>query len=72
MSECLDREQMEIYLSRAEYNAIKALSQNKWERFGYWASQSVHLRKILGLSHKRSPFRELANLARKIFHERYC
>jgi len=52
------------YLREAEQNAITSLSANKWERFGYWAAQSVHLRKILGMSHTRSPFREFAELAR--------
>lgn len=56
---------VEEYLQAAEHKAIAALAANKWERFGYWASQSVHLRKILGLSHTPSPFREFAELARK-------
>lgn len=58
-------EQLEMYLSQAEQNAIKSLAKNKWERFGYWAAQSVHLRKILGVSHTASPFRVFSELAKK-------
>jgi len=39
--------QIKQYLEEAEHNAITSLATNKWERFGYWAAQSVHLRKIL-------------------------
>lgn len=52
------------YLEEAERNAITSMAANKWERFGYWAAQSVHLRKILGISHTESPFRDFAELAR--------
>jgi hypothetical protein len=62
----MTREQIEEYLRNAENKAIKSLAQNKWERFGYWASQSVHLRRLLGLSRTRSPFRPFADLARQM------
>ena len=61
----LDPLQVEAYLREAEHNAIPSLAANKWERFGYWAAQSVHLRKLLGMSHTRSPFRDFAELARQ-------
>jgi hypothetical protein len=54
------------YLTECENNAIVSLAANKWERFGYWAAQSVHLRKILGISNTASPFRIFADQARKI------
>ena len=53
------------YLEDAELKAVKSLAQNKWSQFGYWAAQSVHLRKILGLSHTASPFKDFADLARE-------
>uniref|UniRef100_A0A6M3IQG5 Uncharacterized protein n=1 Tax=viral metagenome TaxID=1070528 RepID=A0A6M3IQG5_9ZZZZ len=53
------------YLINCEYKAIVSLAANKWERFGYWGGQSVHLRKILGLSSSPSPLRDFAELARK-------
>ena len=53
------------YLLECEQNALVSLAANKWERFGYWGAQSVHLRKILGLSHTQSPFRDFAELARQ-------
>lgn len=53
------------YLVNCEYNALVSLASNKWERFGYWASQSVHLRKILGISSTASPYRDFAKLARE-------
>lgn len=60
----IDCETVEKYLREAEENAIVSMAANKWERFGYWAAQSVHLRKILGLSRTPSPFRAYAELAR--------
>jgi len=65
----MDIEKVEEYLRDAENNAIVSMAANKWERFGYWASQSVHLRRILGLSRTRSPFREFAELARQKLQE---
>ena len=62
-------EEVREYLANAEYNAIVALAANKWERFGYWAAQSVHLRQILGISRTPSPFRDFANLARRKLEE---
>ena len=57
--------EIEDYLQKAERNAIEAMAKNKWERFGYWASQVTHLRRILGISHTASPFREFADIARQ-------
>jgi len=57
--------EIQEYLAEAEQNALVSLAANKWERFGYWAAVSVHLRKILGLSHTPSPFRDFAILAQK-------
>ena len=58
------------YLAEAENNAVVSLAANKWERFGYWAAMSVHLRKMLGLSRTPSPFRDFAELARQeLLHE---
>ena len=54
------------YLKEAEHNAIVSMAANKWERFGYWAAQVTHLRRILGLSNTLSPFRGFAELARGI------
>lgn len=54
------------YLAQCERNALKALASNKWERFGYWGGQSVHLRAILGLSRTPSPFHEVAETARRL------
>jgi len=56
--------QITEYLKDIEDKAVISLAANKWERFGYWASQSVHLRRILGLSRTGSPFRDFADLAR--------
>lgn len=61
----MDEDQIRDYLYEAEQSAITSMAANKWERFGYWAAQSVHLRKILGLSRTASPFREFADLARQ-------
>ena len=58
------------YLKEAENNAIVSMAANKWERIGYWASQCVHLRRILGLSNTASPFRDFAELARCKLGER--
>ncbi len=52
------------YLVNCEYQALTSLAANKWERFGYWASQSTHMRRILGLTSTPSPFRDFADLAR--------
>lgn len=57
-------QELEGYLVEAEDNAIVSMAANKWDRFGYWASISVHLRRILGLSRTPSPFRDFAELAR--------
>jgi len=65
----LDADKIEKYLEEAEENALVSMAANKWERFGYWAAQSVHLRKILGLSRTPSPFRDFAELARKKINE---
>ena len=62
----MSTEEVESYLKDAEDKAISALAHNKWERFGYWASQSVHLRQLLGLSHTKSPFKPFADLARQM------
>jgi len=61
--------EIEQYLADAEQNAIMSLAANKWERFGYWASQAVHLRRILGLSNAPSPFRPFAKLARSMLDD---
>ncbi len=60
------KHEIEAYLAEAEYNAIVSMAANKWERFGYWASVAVHLRRILGLTTTPSPFRPFANLARQM------
>lgn len=65
----LDGDKIEEYLQEAEQNAIVSMAAMKWERFGYWAAQSVHLRKILGLSRTPSPFRGFAELARELLTE---
>lgn len=62
----LNHDQVEAYLADAESKAITAMAQNKWVMFGYWAAQSVHLRKLLKMTHKPSPFRAFADLARKL------
>jgi len=67
----MDKEQIEEYLEVAEYNAFTSLAANKWERFGYWAGMSVHLRRILGFSRHPSPFRDFAELARKKLNRQY-
>ncbi len=60
-----DEETIKKYLEEAENKAITSMAANKWQMFGYWAAQSVHLRKILGLSRTPSPFRDFSELARK-------
>jgi hypothetical protein len=65
MADQIDRANIEKYLQNATDRAIVSMSQNKWERFGYWASTVVHLRKILGLSNTASPFRDYAEIARQ-------
>lgn len=62
------KSQQEIleYLNEAESKAIDSMAANKWERFGYWASQAVHLRRILGLTNTPSPFHPFAVLARQM------
>lgn len=60
------RDQVIEYLNEAERKAIDSMAANKWERFGYWASQAVHLRRILGLSGTPSPFRPFSALARQM------
>ena len=59
----MNQDEIEQYLDDAEHNALTSLAANKWERFGYWAAMSVHLRKILHLSRTPSPFRDFAKLA---------
>jgi|GEM_PF-6574521 len=68
----LSEEETREYLLEAEHKAIVALSRQKWEVFGYWASQAVHLRRILGISNSRSPLMEFSNFAKyvlKIYKE---
>lgn len=65
----LDSIKVEKYLQEAEKSALKSLAANKWSLFGYWAAQSVHLRRILGLSNKPSPFRCFSDLAKKQLKE---
>lgn len=69
MSATLERSEVEKYLLVAQERAIVSMSQNKWERFGYWAAMSVHLRKLLGLSNTASPFRDFAEMARRKVEE---
>lgn len=56
--------EVQEYLTEAENNAVVSMASMKWERFGYWAAQVTHLRRILGISSTTSPFREFAELAR--------
>ena len=65
----LDKTRVEEYLAEAENNAVVSMAANKWERFGYWAAMSVHLRRILGMSHTTSPFRDFAEMARKMLNK---
>lgn len=60
------RDEIEEYLRECEESAISSMAANKWSMFGYWAAQSVHMRKILGMSRTPSPFRAFANLAREL------
>ncbi len=63
------QEDVVAYLAEAEQNAIVSMAANKWERFGYWAAMSVHLRKVLGTGHTASPFREFARLAQRLLND---
>lgn len=54
---------MRRYLADAERKAWVSLAAGKWDRFGYWAAHSVHLRRLLGLSREASPFAALVKLA---------
>lgn len=62
----IEQSQVEKYLQDAEFNAIKNMAKGKWSLFGYWAAQSVHLRRLLGITSKPSPFRPLKDLAARI------
>jgi len=62
MSPC----EIEKYLYDAQRKAVVAMSQGKWSMFGYWAAQSVHLRKILCRTSNPSPFKPFSDLAEKM------
>jgi hypothetical protein len=54
------------YLALAERKALVSLAAGKWDRFGYWAAHSVHLRKLTGQSRTSSPFAPFVKLAERI------
>ena len=62
----ISEDEVKRYLEEAESNALVSLAAHKFERFGYWAAQCVHLRKILGVNKSPSPFRAFVRLAREI------
>ena len=68
----IEQAQIEKYLQDAEFNAIKSIARGKWSLFGYWAAQSVHLRRILGITSSASPFRPLKDLAVRMVELKDC
>jgi hypothetical protein len=57
--------EMVQYLETSERKAWVSLAAGKWDRFGYWAAHTVHLRRLLGLSREPSPFSTLVTTAKR-------